>query len=268
MMPILFKLGLLEVSSYGVFLALSIVAGSFVVWRTIRNAGFSDEKVFDHLTVSIVVALIGARIFFAFVHPEIFRLSILRIFLPWQFPGFSLWGAIIGIGLVFLLLTRTQKIPYVEYFDAYGLGMPIFIMGASLAILFDGTIIGNVTNLPFGLPAVGVSGNRHPIGIYSFILGLLVFVLFLFIRTKFRNRLEKGTIGWISVSSLGFILLLLAFLRSDLIYLYGISIDQVVATILFIGPWGPLWIKLNFNEKLLQLYKKLLKKNITIPEKI
>ena len=267
-MPILIKIGILEVSSYGVFLALAVLFGSFVVWQTIRNSGFSDEKVFDHLTVSIVVSFIGARIFFAIVHPEVFRLSLLRIFLPWQFPGFTLWGALIGMGLVFLLLTKTQKIPYVEYFDAYGLAMPLLIMGISLAIHFDGTVIGTETNLPIGLPAVGVTENRHPVGLYSLIFGALVCLLFIYLRIKLRSRLEKGTIGWISISCLGFILLLLAFLRSDLIYLYGISIDRVIATIMLIGPWGPLWIKLRLNENINALYKKVFIKNTNNPKNL
>lgn len=266
MFPILIKLGIFELSSYGVFLALAILSGSFVVWRNIRNYGFSDDKIFDHLVITVTSALVGARIFFAVIHPQVFSLSYLRIFLIWQFPGLALWGGVLGVILAFGLFTATQKIPYLYYFDAYGLSLPLVAMCISLGVFLDGTITGQETKLPFGLPAVGVAGPHHPVALYSFVLALLFAIGLLILRTRYRQRIVPGVIGWLAVSFLGLNVLSLAFLRADLLYFRSVPVDQVLGTILFIGPMGPLYVKLKagtfIKSTLLIISGKFVKKPV------
>ncbi len=257
MLPVLLKVGPFELSAYGVFLSLAIIACSFVVWRNIRNYGYSDDKIFDHLVITVLFGLIGARIFFALTHPEIYRLSILRIFLIWQFPGLALWGAVIGVILAFSLFTATLKIPYLYYFDAYGLSLPLAVMFISIGVFLDGTITGKVTGLPLGFPAVGDIGKHHPVALYSFLLAFIFGGVLFSLRTKFRQKIAVGVVGWLAMSFLGLTILSLALVRSDLLYFNGISVDLVLGTILFIGPWGPLYLKLHTHALIKKTVQKI-----------
>ena len=52
MYPILFSLGPVHIYSFGVFLALAFVAGSFYIWRESRNE-FREEVILDALVVAV-----------------------------------------------------------------------------------------------------------------------------------------------------------------------------------------------------------------------
>src|SRR3989344_3155359 len=69
MLPVLFSLGPLAISSFGLFLALSFLYSTFLVWRLSRAWDLDEEKVLDFCLLIFLGGLIGARILYALFNP-------------------------------------------------------------------------------------------------------------------------------------------------------------------------------------------------------
>jgi len=105
MHPIIFKAGPLILYSFNLFLAVGLFLGCFIVWKFGRDE-HSEDKLFDSVLISFILALAISRIFYIFANFNFFGLDILKWVLFSHYPGFSFWGGFVGIfaGLVSLLI--------------------------------------------------------------------------------------------------------------------------------------------------------------------
>lgn len=260
MLPLLIKIGPFELSSFGTSLAVGFVVFTFVIWRLGRDRGFTETQVFDHLMVTTFMSFIGARLVFVATHWSQFAPQLIRILVIWRFPGLSAIGAFL-VGLVFFyLFARKVKLPVGEILDIYGKALPVIIFFTSLAIFLDGTIVGQPTSAIWGLPAVGYPGRRHPVGLYGMILAILLgLVQALLTRYFTRKKIQKtGFIGFISLSLFGFIQLLLANTRADLLYWLGVSVENLVAVLTITIPLGPIFVMVNGGKYIAAFKNNLL----------
>ncbi len=256
MLPNLISFGPFSISSYGIMLVLAFLFGTFIIWRFSRDAGIDEIKIFDNIIIVGVSVISGARLAFALFHPQIYYINFLRLFLIWKYPGFSFWGAVITGFIILIFISKKQRLIWEIVFDAYGKAIPVAAFFISLGLFLDGSIIGNTTTWFTGLPVAGVSGKRHPVALYATFLIILLWFLSIIVQRKIYDK-EKtcGLLGWISLSGLGLIQLILAFFRTDLLYLNGISIDRIFATVLFITPLSPIFV-LTESKKMLLFFKE------------
>jgi prolipoprotein diacylglyceryltransferase len=251
-------MGGMSVSSLGIFLAAGFIAGSFLVWRYLRDSGTQDEKIFDNIIVVAIVTLLGARAGFVLLHWSIFAPHPLFMFLLWSYPGLSFWGALVSALLVIFLYSKKQKLPFSLIADSYGRALPTFMFFLSLALFLDGTVTGKETTWITALPAVGVLGKRHPVALYGVILAFIAQIAVIFLDRELpRRQVPRGFYSLIMLSYTGFVLLILAFTRADLLYLRGISLDHVFATIVWIVPFIPIFLLLNGPARLEKLVIKI-----------
>ncbi|MCL5784132.1 MAG: prolipoprotein diacylglyceryl transferase, partial [Patescibacteria group bacterium] len=92
MFPVLFSIGSLSVSSFGIFLALGFLLGLFLIWRLTRAWDLDEEKVLDLILIIFVGGMIFARVFFALENLPYFTSSPLNLIKFSKVPGFSFWG--------------------------------------------------------------------------------------------------------------------------------------------------------------------------------
>jgi prolipoprotein diacylglyceryltransferase len=246
MLPTLIKFGSTTISAFGIFAALAFIFTAYVVWKICRDRGIADEKIIDHLIVTSFTALTGARFVFVLSHWSLFSPNILRILLIWRIPGFSAWGALfVGLAILYLYALKLKLSPGLML-DAYGLAFPIVLFFLSCGLLLDGSLIGRETDLLSGFGFMEEVLKRHPVGLYGLILSLIIGLLAINIgKLVSRKYLPAGSCGLLILSSFGIFELLLAMVRADLLYFRGISVDHILATVLIISPWGPLFVKLN-----------------------
>lgn len=258
MLPTIFTIGSISISTFGFVLLLAFVVGSFLVWRSLRDAGQSDEKIFDHLLLTAATALLGARLFYSLTHFDLFSQNLLRIFLLWRYPGVTFWGAII-FGLVFgMLFANKQKMPLSTVFDCYAKAVPLMVILVGVGVFLDGTVLGMPTTLPFGVETGLAVGKRHPVGLYGALGGVVMLLGVYFLNhLVVRRKLPKSVVGWSTLSALGLLQLGLAFTRADLLYFEGISLELLLAAVLTVGPLGPLFVQLNGPDMIHGLFKKL-----------
>ena len=72
MFPVLFSIGKITVSSFGVFLTLGFLFGVFLVWRLTRAWELNEEKILDLTMLTFIGGLIGARIYFLMENWQLF----------------------------------------------------------------------------------------------------------------------------------------------------------------------------------------------------
>ncbi|MEK7165880.1 MAG: prolipoprotein diacylglyceryl transferase family protein [Patescibacteria group bacterium] len=226
MWPSLISIGSFSVSSFGIFVALGFILAAFGVWRESRDRGLEEIRILDNIVVAAVSAFIGARILFIVVHWPVFSEQLLRIFVLWRFPGFSVIGAIISGSIAFLVYGKSQKLSLMTLIDAYGKALPPLIFFVSLAVFLDGSVTGKVLSGRFGVPAVGVPGLHHPIGLYGMIASLGIWlILWVYNRNVSKYELPRGSSGLGAFLLLGITLCVLAIFRQDHLYWNGISAD-------------------------------------------
>jgi phosphatidylglycerol:prolipoprotein diacylglycerol transferase len=62
MHPILLKIGLINVYSYGTMLAIGFLAGTLVALRLAKKEGISEDKILEAMVYIILSSIIGARL--------------------------------------------------------------------------------------------------------------------------------------------------------------------------------------------------------------
>lgn len=171
MLPVLLTIGPLEISTYGVLVALGWYAG--VRWLVSRRAdmGLSENAIWDIVYWCFGGAFVGGKIMYFIVTPGSFAFTFeaLRY-------GFVFYGGLIG-GLAFgLWHANRAKLPFLKLADwcmaALALGHGIGRFGCLAA----GCCYGRHTELPWGIEMAG-DLSRHPTQVYEALLNLVLFAV-------------------------------------------------------------------------------------------
>lgn len=169
MIPVLFSIGNVSVSSFGVFLALAFLFGVFLIWRLSRAWDLSEEKILDLTLLSFLGGLLGARIFFVAEHITSF-LSLERILLVNKYPGLSFWGGFLGSWLTLYFFSRKFKMDFWQIADITAVGFLGGLILGNIGCFLGGCAVGAPSNLFLATPMVGVIGKRFPVQVLEALL--------------------------------------------------------------------------------------------------
>lgn len=227
MLPVLLKIGPLEISTYGVIVACAWLAG--VRWLVSRRAsmGLTEDQVWDIVYWVFGGAFLGGKVMYFLVTPGSFSFTFeaLRY-------GFVFYGGLIGGLAAGLWHARRHKLPFLKLADycmtTLALGHGIGRFGCLAA----GCCYGRHTDLPWGIALAG-DPSRHPTQVYEAVLNLALFgllVRFALPRTE-DGRWRPG--GVLAAYIIGYAALRFAveFLRGDDrgAFVAGLSPSQWVA---------------------------------------
>lgn len=234
MFPILLSLGPLKIYTFGVFLALAVIVGSFVVWREGRKQKLDEEKLLDLLLFVALFGLVGARIYYLFFHYEAFSSSLFKWLLFFHFPGLSFVGAVIGGLLGTIIFSRKANWSFWQVADLLVLGVSLGESIARIGTFLSGSAYGLITALPWGLPVVGLLGKRHPVQIYESLGAFLTFLILWKLKQKIAvKNLSMGLLLAVYLILLGLSKFFLDFFKEEVVYFAGWRTTQVVS-LLFI----------------------------------
>ncbi len=242
MYPILFTIGGVHIASFSIFLILGWCVFSFVFWKSLRDDGVLEERIFDLTFYASTVGLVAARAWYVLTHWGNFSGSLIKIPALWVAPGMSLMAGVIAGLLVMLSIAKRMKIRLGTVLDGVGVALPGALIVGGVGSLLDGGSIGRVAaGLPWAIRSVGLGEPRHPYPLYM--IALLVIILLIVGLLSERARIWKWPLGlpglmffflWsIAIIALEFTL------ESD-VYWYGISARGWEALVLFlscIGVW-------------------------------
>ena len=163
MKPILFSIFGLNVYSYGLMYALSLIVGLFYAEYRAKKNGLDKDFVFSMGLYSIIIGVIGAKVLHLItVIPDLIN-DFWPTFKSSLSSGFVVYGGIISAALFALFYTKKKKHKFLIYFDiaapAIALGEAIGRIGCFLS----GCCYGIQTDAWFGItfPA----GSFAPAGV-------------------------------------------------------------------------------------------------------
>lgn len=187
MLPVLFSIGNISISSFGVFLALAFLFGVFLIWRLSRAWDLPEERILDLTLLSFAGGLLGARIFFVIEHWQFFS-SLDKILLINKYPGLSFWGGFLGGWLALYFFSRKFKMDFAAVAD---IGMVGFLGGlilGNLGCFLGGCGVGIASNFFLAAPVIGVIGKRFPVQILEALLLSWVLIRIWAKATHFHPR--------------------------------------------------------------------------------
>lgn len=212
MFPILFSIGKIPVSSYGVFLALGFLIGVFLIWRLSRAWDLDKEKVLDLSLLTFLGGLIGARLYFVSQHLQFFLKHFWDIIFFYKAPGFSFWGAILGGWLTLFYFAGRKKMDFWQIGDIASIGLLIGLIFSDLGCFLGGCNIGIQSKLFFAVNMVGSLGERFPVQALE---AASFFVVLLKLWSSSTHFHQKGKILSLAFIFIGIIKFLLEPLRAS-----------------------------------------------------
>jgi len=204
MFPVIFKIGPLNIYSYGMMLAVAVVVCSFFLSRESVKIGISAEMIFDLVFLLVVSGLLGARFFFILLNLPFFLQNPLEIIMI-QNGGLAWQGGLIGASLVGIAAVRKKGWPLLKILDLIA---PYAALGQSIGRIgcfLNGCCFGK--EVPWGVYFPVHDARLHPTQLYLtggffFIFLILkyyqkqapvdgkIFILYLFLASSWRFVVE------------------------------------------------------------------------------
>lgn len=190
MLPVLFSIGSISVSSFGVFLALGFLVGVFLVWRLARAWDLDEEKVLDLTLLVFGGSLFISRIYFILENFQFFKLDFIKWLHILKYPGFSFWGGFLGGWLSLYFFVRRFRLDFASIADIACVGFLGGLIFGALGCFLGGCDIGIKSSL-LAVSMVGTVGKRIPI---QAIEAVLLSLILLRIWSQATHFHLKGTI--------------------------------------------------------------------------
>lgn len=268
MAPVLFSIGNINASSFGVFLAMGFLFGIFLVWRLCRAWDLNEEKALDLTLLTFIGGLFAARLYFVIENFQYFAASPLNFILINKVSGFNLWGGFLGGWLTLYFFARRFRINFWQLADIALVGFLGGLILSDIGCLLGSCNVGIPSKAFFAVTQQGYLGKRWPVQAIEPILLSFALVRTWSQATHFHQRGKIVSLGFIYI---GIIRLVLEPLKQDhsglifslVITILGITIYYKMtksSPVTHLQQLGRFLIQLftdaEFREKTVQILKK------------
>lgn len=228
MKPVLFTIGPFNVYTFGVFLALAFILSTFIIWKFGRDE-LREEEYLDAYLMMSVVSLISGRLVYILFHGQAFGFNVLKYILVRETPGLSIIGGMVG-GFVYLLyFIRKKKYLTNHILDLFSIAAVFSMILAKIGEQLGGASYGKETDFVLGIKVIGLSGRRHPVELYESVMFGVIAVILVYIYNNIRRRKWPDGLAFYSfVFLVATTIFLLEFMKLETLYLYGLSIKQII----------------------------------------
>lgn len=258
MFPILFSIGAFHFYSLSLFLILSWVIFSFVFWKLLREEAVPEEKIFDLTFYATLSAIIGGRVFFIILNPDIFGGSLIKMLALWVVPGLSFWGALVFAVAILTFLSRRKGVRLGYVLDALSVSLPLSFIPGAIGAMLDGAEVGLPARLPWAVSFAGYAGSRHPLGLYEIIIFVLIAVLMLFLRHRAgKSELPYGLLGIRFFLIFIIFMFGLEFFKVSKLYFKSLSANQWIMVGIFGETIGAFYVRGGGREKFRPVVRRI-----------
>jgi phosphatidylglycerol:prolipoprotein diacylglycerol transferase len=232
--PIAFTVGPITISWYGIIVALAVL--TVVLWtlREVRKgAHLSYDTVLNAALVGIPSGIIASRLLHVIDLWDYYSQN------PGQIiggSGLTIYGAVLGAALGIWIYSRFSKISFGYLADVIAPGIILAQAIGRVGCTINGCCYGIETNLPWAIvyqhsefAPLGVP--LHPTQPYEIIYNLIVFVVLLRLRGRFR---PNGSLFLIYLTFYALWRLGIDFIREGTDFLFGLHEAQVISIIVLI----------------------------------
>lgn len=226
-----FNLFGLEISFYGILMAVSFISAFFLVKYLLKKRGeLNPDITLDLLLIIFPTAIIGARLYYIIFSNRSW--SFIEAISVWD-GGLAVYGGIIGGLIGVLIYALIKKINLLKLTDAI---VPALILGQAIGRIgcyFSGCCYGiEVTNpnlmwFPF---STQIDGVWHlSTYFYESFWNLLGFIFLFIVYNKVK---QTGLTTGIYLAFYGFGRFIIEGLRGDSLYIGGLRVSQILSIVL------------------------------------
>ncbi len=185
MLPTLFTIAKIPISSFGFFLSLGFLFALHLIWRLARAWDLPEEKILDLFFLTIFGGLLGARILFIILNFGFFD-NLPKMILITKYPGLSFWGGLFGGWLTLYFLTKRTKLSFWQIADIAAVGVIGGIILGDVGCFLGGCGFGNASNFFLAVPVVGLIGKRLPLQFFEAFIFLFFLSKLWYMATHFQ----------------------------------------------------------------------------------
>lgn len=229
--PIAFRVFGFDIRWYGILIAIGISLATYLTMKQTKNSNIDQDSVLDIILVSVVMGVVGARIYYVLFSWDLYKDNILEI-LDFRSGGLAIHGGLIfGITTAYFM-SRIKKLKFIELID---IAIPNVALAQSIGRwgnYFNMEAHGGITNLPWGIE---IDGEKvHPTFLYESIWCLLLFFI---LRYMYKKREFNGQIFLMYAMLYSLERFFVEGLRTDSLMFLGMRQAQIfsISTIILCG---------------------------------
>lgn len=244
MYPILFKIGSFELFTYGLMMALGVLAGLIAVTLEAKRYGWNVDQMTRLVVWTFLMGLLGSRVVYVLTRLNEPNVDLIAVAFNLR-AGFVYYGGLIASWLYLIWYVGRYHMPFWPIMDTFSYGICIGLAIGRIGCLLGGCCFGSPTDLPWGviMAKEEALGHLHPVQLYEFIILIAMFIPLWLRRSKkaYEGEITVWFVGLYAVARY-----ILEIYRGDLIR--GYVIDDWVTTSQFISlPMLLLAIYLHFH---------------------
>jgi phosphatidylglycerol:prolipoprotein diacylglycerol transferase len=152
MYPELFEIPFLHltVKSYGLMMVIAFLAAIYLIRYLSRDIKSDPQHITNAALYSLIVGVVGARLFYVIHHFDQFQGRLLSVFAIWK-GGLELLGGVLSAIAVIGLYCRYHKLPVRRYLDILAIGLMLSLVFGRIGCFLNGCCFGKPTNLPWAV---------------------------------------------------------------------------------------------------------------------
>ena len=117
-------LGFIQIYWYSLCILTGMMIGMFLVYRETKKRNISENLITNLIFYTVILAIIGARLYYVIFSWDYYSNNILEIFEIWN-GGLAIHGAIIVGGLYLIYYTKRHKMDTLKVLDICSVGLII-----------------------------------------------------------------------------------------------------------------------------------------------
>ncbi|BBL78594.1 prolipoprotein diacylglyceryl transferase [Rubrobacter xylanophilus] len=211
--PVIFEAGPFALRYYGLFIALGILAATWVGSRELSRRGYDGTLALDSLFFIVPLGFVGARLYHVITDYELYASDPFPgVFEVWN-GGLGIYGAVAGGALGAALFCWWRRVGFLDFADAAAPGLILAQAIGRWGNYFNQELFGRPSDLPWAIridpenrpPEYADATSFHPTFLYESLWNLLVFAALMWISRRFERRLRPGDVFilYVSLYSLG-----------------------------------------------------------------
>lgn len=242
----------ITIALYGVIIALGMLCGIMMAARVAKKSGQNPDTYWDFAIIAILMAIIGARLYYVVFSWDLYKDNLLEIF-NLRNGGLAIYGGVIGGFLALFLFVKVKKQKYTLMADT---AVPGLILGQIIGRwgnFFNREAFGQYTDSLFAMriPADAVRNSDisasiaehmsegvsyiqvHPTFLYEGLWNLMILALMLLL---WKHKKFDGEVTLLYFGGYGLGRMWIEGLRTDQLIIgnTGIAVSQVLAALLVV----------------------------------
>ena len=240
-MSTMFELGKFEIKWYSFFLLAAFVIGALIIYKNRNKVNLSKTELGDLLFNLVIIAIIGARIYYVIFNLDYYLEYPIDIIKIWE-GGLAIHGGIISGFIYLIFFCKKKYISIINVTDVIVLALPLGQAIGRWGNFFNQEAYGPITtyshlkslHIPsFIINGMYINNNYyHPTFLYESIWCLIIFIVLL-ILILFKIE-KKGLYTSIYLIMYGIERCIVEKMRQDSLMLFNIKIAQGVSILMIL----------------------------------